>query len=83
MITFLALTAQFITTRTLGLSEDKKAAASLLSSWSRSVYWIYSMFRGRDCRRLAMMKMRYVGAPTISVITLIGQHDNGCCQLEK
>ena len=30
-----------------------------------------------------MMEMRYIGPPTLSVITLIGQHDNGCCQLEK
>lgn len=29
------------------------------------------------------MKMRYVGPPTLPRVTLIGQHYNGCCWLDK
>jgi len=45
IITFLTLTAEFITTHNPGLSGNRKAVASLPSSRSHSVSWIYGMFR--------------------------------------
>lgn len=83
IITLMALTAKFTAIDNPGLSGSKTAVASSVNSWSHSVCLVYDIFRSCNCRRLTMMKMRYDGPPTLSVIILIGQHNNSYCWLEK